>query len=119
MYTTAVSAAPSLTLSHPTMRRLHHARYVHHVERQFRDHHLRVVVTTGHVVLMRRATGAAARLHVHTQWRVLGVMDLASVFRIDKLSARCVKIHLFFFVCLFVCLYCLRVCVCVWGGVIS
>ena len=40
------------------------------------------------VVLMRRSTRATARLHVHTQWTVLGVMDLASVFRIDRLDSR-------------------------------
>lgn len=41
--------------------------YIYHVERDFRNHNLRVIVTSGHVVLMRRATGATSKLHVHTQ----------------------------------------------------
>eukprot|EP00037_Helgoeca_nana_P011394 m.102384 g.102384 ORF g.102384 m.102384 type:complete len:1250 (-) comp20805_c0_seq1:200-3949(-) len=62
--------------------------YIYHIERDFRTHSLRVIVTAGHVVLMRRATGPASKLHLHNQYRTLGIIDLASVFRIDKLRAR-------------------------------
>jgi len=62
--------------------------YIYHAEREFRSHYIRIVVTSGHVVLMRRATGPSAKFHLHTQYRTLGIIDLASVFRIDKLQAR-------------------------------
>lgn len=41
--------------------------YIYHIEREFRTHSLRVIVTAGHVVLMRRATGPASKLHLHNQ----------------------------------------------------
>lgn len=53
--------------------------YVYHIDEKLFGVDMRIVVSNGHIVLMRKASGVSAKLHLHTQYRLLGAVDLHNV----------------------------------------
>eukprot|EP00041_Stephanoeca_diplocostata_P033811 m.1126266 g.1126266 ORF g.1126266 m.1126266 type:complete len:593 (+) comp24411_c0_seq2:103-1881(+) len=68
------------------LRKLRGERYIHSADTTIGTEQYRVILTTGHIVLLRKATGLRSKLHVHTQYRMLGALALEAAHSMDKVT---------------------------------